>query len=134
MCCFSATATCVDVTVPSCRRENKESGEFLEQKNRSFPDAPASSPAVPVWESITGCLSFDRLPDRPEPDPSSTKAFGGLLGVFFLIRLIYIRLLPIVPQEAYYWSSRYPCARCEVANLNSEKIQEVEIWEQLQML
>ena len=71
---------------------------------RSLPDAPASSPAVSVWESITGCLSFDRLPDRPEPDPPSTKAFWWLLVVFFLIRLIYIRLLPIVPQEAYYWS------------------------------
>lgn len=72
--------------------------------NRSLPDAPASSPAVSVWESITGSLSFDRLPDRPEPDPSSTNAFWWLLVFFFLIRLIYIRLLPIVPQETYYWS------------------------------
>ena len=72
--------------------------------NRSLPDNPGSSIAVSVWESITGCLSFDRLPDRPEPDPSSTKAFVWLLAVFFLVRLIYIRLLPIVPQEAYYWS------------------------------
>ena len=72
--------------------------------NRPSPDAPVTSPVVPFWESITGCLSFDRLPDRPEPDPSSTKTFWWLLFVFFLIRLIYIRLLPIVPQEAYYWS------------------------------
>jgi hypothetical protein len=72
--------------------------------NRSLTVAPASSRAVLIWERITGCLAFDRLPDRPDPDPSSTKAFGGLLAVFFLVRLIYIRLLPIVPQEAYYWS------------------------------
>ena len=72
--------------------------------DRSSPGAPASSPVVPVWKSISGCLSFDRLPDRPEPDPSSAKAFWWLLVAFFLARLIYIRLLPIVPQEAYYWS------------------------------
>ena len=71
---------------------------------RTSTDAPVTSPVVSAWESITGCLSFDRLPDRPEPDPSSTRAFWWLLLVFFLIRLIYVRLLPIVPQEAYYWS------------------------------
>jgi len=72
--------------------------------NRSLPDTPASSPAVSAWENIIGCLAFDRVPDRPEQEPACTRAFGWLLAVFFLVRLAYNRLLPIVPQEAYYWS------------------------------
>ena len=64
-------------------------------------EVPTSSPAVSIRQAITGCLSFDR---GPEPEQPYTRAFWWLLAAFFLVRLVYINLLTVLPQEAYYWN------------------------------
>jgi hypothetical protein len=66
--------------------------------------------AVSIWESISGCLSFDPVPESPEPDLPCTRAFAWLPAVFFLVRPVCIRLLPVVPQGAHHWSYAKPLA------------------------
>ncbi len=71
---------------------------------RRFRDSAPLSSAASIWGSISRSLAFDPPPGSPEPERPFTNAFAWLLGAFVLIRLAYICLMPIVPQEAYYWS------------------------------
>ena len=59
------------------------------------------------WSAITAALVFYvRSPETPAPSPALrwSVAAVGIVSSVFLLHVLYMKVFPLTPEEAYYWN------------------------------